>query len=305
MAGSGRRTLRDGDTEMREGEASSAPHTSRHATFGAPMPMARCHAAAAPAVRWRESGRRPRTPSPVASSGPLAAARKLLRNPPTSTASPDTLKQWRDDVERLLHLAQATPGSARTGPRLPPDNVVVPYHQRRGGESASVRSPTVRSARTDDLRVELNRRCAGDDARIAIERARERRLNIEGQNLDADLDAAAPKPLANDHTQAGSPMAAVGCAALADHLRVVAWPSKFSPHLPEKYDGMTNPSEFLHVYVTAIMAAGRNDAIMASYFHVAMTGPVRTWLMNLTPGSIQTWEEFCVRFTMNFASAYQ
>jgi len=44
---------------------------------------------------------------------------------------------------------------------------------------------------------------------------------------------------------------------------------------------------------------------MASYFHVALTGPARTWLMNLTPGTIQSWEELCARFTANFASAYQ
>jgi hypothetical protein len=44
---------------------------------------------------------------------------------------------------------------------------------------------------------------------------------------------------------------------------------------------------------------------MASYFHVALTGPVRTWLMNLTPRSIRSWEELCTTFTANFASAYQ
>jgi hypothetical protein len=27
--------------------------------------------------------------------------------------------------------------------------------------------------------------------------------------------------------------------------------------------------------------------------------------MNLTPGSVYSWEELCARFTMNFASAYQ
>jgi hypothetical protein len=94
----------------------------------------------------------------------------------------------------------------------------------------------------------------------------------------------------------------VGCAALADHLRAVAWPSKFWPHLPEKYDGSTNP---LQVYITAITAARGNDAVMASYFHVALIGPARTWLMHLTPGSIQSWGEFCAQFTVNFASAYQ
>jgi hypothetical protein len=44
---------------------------------------------------------------------------------------------------------------------------------------------------------------------------------------------------------------------------------------------------------------------MATYFHVALSGLARTWLMNLTPGSIYSWEELCARFTANFASAYQ
>jgi hypothetical protein len=100
-------------------------------------------------------------------------------------------------------------------------------------------------------------------------------------------------------------LAGVGCAALVDHLRAATWPSKFRPHLQEKYDGMTNPSEFLQVYVTAITAAGGDTTIMATYFHVALSGPARTWLMNLSAGSIYSWEELCVRFTANFASAYQ
>jgi hypothetical protein len=85
----------------------------------------------------------------------------------------------------------------------------------------------------------------------------------------------------------------------------VAWPSKFRPHLPEMYDSTSNPSEFLQVYVTAITAVGGDTAVMTIYFHVALFGPPRTWLMNLTPGSIYSWEELCARFTANFARAYQ
>jgi hypothetical protein len=105
--------------------------------------------------------------------------------------------------------------------------------------------------------------------------------------------------------QAGVPLAGVGCAALADHLRAASWPPKFRPHLPKKYDGTSNPSELLQVYGTAITAADGNTAVMATYFHVALSGPARTWLMNLAPGSIYTWEELCPRFVANFASAYQ
>jgi hypothetical protein len=85
-------------------------------------------------------------------------------------------------------------------------------------------------------------------------------------------------------SQAGVPLASMGCAALADHLRAVSWPPKFRPHLPEKYDGTSNLSEFLQVYVTAIIVAGGNTAMMATYFHVALSGPARTWLMNLAQG---------------------
>ena len=85
-----------------------------------------------------------------------------------------------------------------------------------------MRSPTVRGARTEDLRAELNRRRAGEDARISVERARERCLNIEGRNLNADLYVVAPKPPVNAWIQSGAPVAGVGCAALADHLRAVA-----------------------------------------------------------------------------------
>jgi hypothetical protein len=173
-------------------------------------------------------------------------------------------------------------------------------NRRRAGEDTPVSME-----RSNDLRAELNRRRAGEDAHVSLERARERPQNIEGRNLDYDFAAVAPQTPTGAWIQMGVPLAGVGCAALADHLHVVTWPSKFRPHLPEKYDGTTNPSEFLQVYVTAIMAAGGDTTVMATYFHVALSGPARTWLMNLAPGSIYSWEELCARFVANFASAYQ
>jgi hypothetical protein len=104
-----------------------------------------------------------------------------------------------------------------------------------------VRSPSVRGAQTDDLRAELNRRHAGEDARVSLERAREHRQNIEGRNLDQDFTAETPRTPVGARFQAGVPLAGVGCAALADHLRAASWPPKFKPHLPEKYDSTSNP----------------------------------------------------------------
>jgi hypothetical protein len=121
------------------------------------------------------------------------------------------------------------------------------------------------------------------DARISLERARERRQNVEGRNLDYNFVAVAPQTPMEARIQVGVPLAGVGCTTLADHLRAATWPSKFWPHLPEKYDSTSNPSEFLQVYVTAITAAGGDTAVMATYFHVALSSPAQTWLMNLTP----------------------
>jgi hypothetical protein len=213
------------------------------------------------AARQHTATQTSRTPS-RATPGALSAARELLRHPPSSTAAPGAMKQWRDDVDRLLSMAHSTSTRSRT--RSSP---------RQHEASASVRSPSVRGAQTNDLRAELNRRRAGEDARVSLERARERRQKLDGHNLDQDFAAVAPQTPMGTRSQTGVPLAGVGCAALADHLRAASWPPKFQPHLPEKYDGTSNPSEFLQVYVTAITAAGGNTAVMATYFHVALSGP--------------------------------
>jgi hypothetical protein len=203
------------------------------------------------------------------------------------------MKQWRDDVDRLLGMAHST--STRSRPRSS-------RHQREA--TTYVRSPSIRGAQTDDLRAELNRRRTGEDAQVSLERARERCQNIDGRNLDHDFAAVAPQTPMSTRSPTGVPLAGVGCAALADHLRAASWPPKLRPHLLEKYNGTSNPSEFLQVYVTAITTAGGNTTVMATYFHVALSEPARTLLMNLTPGSVYSWEELCARFVANFASAY-
>jgi hypothetical protein len=253
------------DFMVEEAAASSTPRTTN---LPAPSAAAAVHSARqhTPAQTSRASRAAPRA---------LSAARELLRHPPNSTASPGAMKQWRDDVDRLLSMAHS--GSTRPRPRSS-------WCQHEA--SASVRSPLVRAASTKELRAELNRKRAGEDARVSLERVRERRQNVEGRNLDYDLAAVAPQTPTGARIQTGVPLAGVGCAALADYLRAATWPPKFRPHLPEKYNGMTNPSEFLQVYVTAITAAGGDTTVMATYFHVALSGPARTWLMNLAPGLI-------------------
>jgi hypothetical protein len=132
------------------------------------------------AARQHTVAQTSRTPS-RASPGALSAARELLRHPPSSTASPGAMKQWRDDVDRLLSMAHSTSTRSKTRSSR---------HQHEA--SASVRSPSVRGAQTNDLHAELNRRCAGEDAQVSLERAREHCQNFDGHDLDQDFAAVAP-----------------------------------------------------------------------------------------------------------------
>jgi hypothetical protein len=70
----------------------------------------------------------------------------------------------------------------------PTEDLRAELNRRRAGEDAPVSLE-----RSDDLRVELNCRRAGEDARVSPERAREHRLNLEGRNLDQDFAAVAPQ----------------------------------------------------------------------------------------------------------------
>jgi hypothetical protein len=95
--------------------------------------------AAVRAAQQHTTAQTSRTP-PRAAPGALSAARELLPHPPSSTASLGVMKQWRDDVDRLLDMACS--GSTRSRPRSSRRQHEVP---------TSVRSPSMRGAQTNDL----------------------------------------------------------------------------------------------------------------------------------------------------------
>jgi hypothetical protein len=90
----------------------------------------------------------------------------------------------------------------------PTEDLRAELNRRRAGEEARVSL-----GRSNDLRAELNRRRAGEDARVSLERARERRQNVEGRNLNYDFAVVAPQTPTGARIQAGVPLAGVGCSA--------------------------------------------------------------------------------------------
>src|SRR5664279_5977444 len=124
---------------------------------------------------------------------------------------------------------------------------------------------------------------APEDARVSLERQRQRQhravqdVAVAGRN-----NCVIPT---NGVTYSR------GCLALTRELRQVAWPTKFRPELPPRYDGTANPVEFLQLYTVGIEAAGGDDKVMANWFPMALKEAARSWLMNLPEGSVSSWGE--------------
>jgi hypothetical protein len=91
-----------------------------------------------------------------------------------------------------------------------------------------------------------------------------------------------------------------GVKAFSQDLKRVRWPLNFKPLEIEKYDGSTNPVEWLKVYQLAIEATGGDSYIMSNYLSVCLSSSNRTWLLGLPVGSLHSWSHLCRMFTSNF-----
>jgi hypothetical protein len=59
-------------------------------------------------------------------------------------------------------------------------------------------------------------------------------------------------------------------------LKQVAWPDKFKAGSIDKYDGSSNPEEFIQVYQTIIEITGRDDRVKANYLLTTLSGVARS-----------------------------
>ena len=95
-------------------------------------------------------------------------------------------------------------------------------------------------------------------------------------------------------------VATASCRAFTPELHSIVWPGKFKLDLPPRYDGTADPSEFLQLYELGIEAANGDEKVMVNWFHMALKDGARTWLLNLPPGTISSWDKMCTRFITNF-----
>jgi hypothetical protein len=63
---------------------------------------------------------------------------------------------------------------------------------------------------------------------------------------------------------------------LAPHLQVTPWPANFRAGTYPKYNGSTDPAQYIMSYQVAVASSGGDDAMMAKSFIIALEGPALT-----------------------------
>jgi hypothetical protein len=87
---------------------------------------------------------------------------------------------------------------------------------------------------------------------------------------------------------------------LAPQLQVSPWPANFKAGTYPKYNGSTDPAQYIMSYQVVVASSGEDDATMAKSFIITLKGPALTWYTRLPPLSIDSWKGFRDKFLLNF-----
>jgi hypothetical protein len=87
---------------------------------------------------------------------------------------------------------------------------------------------------------------------------------------------------------------------LAPHLQVSPWPANFRAGTYPKYNGSTDPAQYIMSYQVTVASSGGDDATMAKSFIIALEGLALTWYTRLPPLSIDSWRSLRDKFLLNF-----
>jgi hypothetical protein len=87
---------------------------------------------------------------------------------------------------------------------------------------------------------------------------------------------------------------------LAPQLQVSPWPANFRVGTYPKYNGSTDPAQYIMSYQVTIASSRGDDATMAKSFIIALEGSALTWYTRLPPLSIDSWRSLRDKFLLNF-----
>jgi hypothetical protein len=70
---------------------------------------------------------------------------------------------------------------------------------------------------------------------------------------------------------------------LTPQLQASPWPANFRADTYPKYNGSTDPTQYIMSYQVVVASSGGDNATMAKSFIIALKGPALTWYTRLSP----------------------
>jgi hypothetical protein len=156
-------------------------------------------------------------------------AQELLRYQPTD----DGREGWRTRIAELVAIANEDPAQGAGEPDPAAGHRAPGAGDGKAAKAKKVASRTASSPRGEPSCQIVQR--APEDARISLERRHENHDRAIDDIGEAGKNVKTP----------GDPIYNPGCLALTRQQRYVVWPDKFKPDIGARYDGTTNPIEFL------------------------------------------------------------
>jgi hypothetical protein len=87
---------------------------------------------------------------------------------------------------------------------------------------------------------------------------------------------------------------------LALQLQASPWPANFRAGTYPKYNGSTDPAQYIMSYQVIVASSGGDDATMAKSFIIALESPALTWYTRFPPLSIDSWKGLRDKFLLKF-----
>jgi hypothetical protein len=183
---------------------------------------------------------RARYGSQLAPAQALAMAQELLRYQPTANRQ----EGWRARIAELVAIANENPALGGAQGMGEPDPTVG-HHLPGAGDGKVAQAKRAVSRAASSLRSEPSCQIvqrAPEDARVSLERRRE--------NHDHAIDDIGEA--GKNVKVAGEPVYNPGCLSLTRQQCYMVRPDKFRPDIGMRYDGTSNPVEFLQLYVVTV-----------------------------------------------------
>jgi hypothetical protein len=87
---------------------------------------------------------------------------------------------------------------------------------------------------------------------------------------------------------------------LSEGIQTSPWPPSYKPITLPKFNGRSDPRQFIMSFDAAVAFAGGNDTVLAKSFVIAAKGDALAWYSMLRSSSVYSWEDLRDKIIANF-----